>query len=187
MRSCAVDFSAAELTVVAARRRECAGTSLRVARWLWLSILMLPTSLLAAAPPAGSQVVHAWSRATAPGASVGVAYLEILNSGDQDTLIRIESPIARQAQMHSVLTIGGVMKMRELLSVDIPARGYVRFEPGGSRIMLVDLLQPLKQGDRFPMTLVFQHAGSVHVEVIVQDVGATTPLGELGNESDHHP
>jgi len=70
------------------------------------------------------------------------------------------------------------MQMRELLSVDVAAKGHVRFEPSGLHVMLVDLVRPLKKGERFPLTLVFQHAGSVHVEAIVQDLGAMTPPGE---------
>jgi hypothetical protein len=122
--------------------------------------------------------VKAWSRATAPGANVGAVYFEIVNSGDQDSLIRIESPVAGQAQMHSMAIVAGVMQMRELLSVPVPAKGRVRFQPGGLHVMLVDLVRPQKEGERFPLTLVFQHAGPVHVDVIVQDVGAMTPPGE---------
>lgn len=145
MRSCAIDSSAAKLTAASARR-EYARTLLRPARCLWSSIFMLSTTMLAAAPPAGSlQIVQAWSRATAPGASVGVAYFKIVNSGDEDKLIHIEAPVARQAQMHSMAIVGGIMQMRELLSVDVPAKGRVRFEPGGLHVMLVDLLRPLKK------------------------------------------
>ena len=47
--------------------------------------------------------------------------------------------------MHSMAIVGGIMQMRELLSVDVPAKGRVRFEPGGLHVMLVDLLRPLKK------------------------------------------
>ncbi len=139
-------------------------------------MLMFLPSVMNGAQPAGSlEVVKAWSRATAPGATVGVAYFEIINSGAQDALVRVEAPVAAHAQMHSMATIGGVMQMRELQTVEVPAHGRVRFEPGGLHVMLIDLVRPLKKGDRFPLTLVFQHADPVHTQAIVQDLGTMTP------------
>jgi periplasmic copper chaperone A len=150
----------------------------RIARFPWLSLLMLSTQVAIAAPPGGSlEIVKPWSRATAPGTTVGVAYLEIVNSGKQDTLVRVEATVARRVEMHSMATVGGVMQMRELLSVDVPAQGRVRFEPSGLHMMLIDLAHPLKKGDRIPLILVFQHAGKVPAEAIVQDLGTMTPPG----------
>jgi hypothetical protein len=66
-----------------------------------------------------------------------------------------------------------------VLSVDVPAHGRVRFEPNGLHVMLIDLVRPLKKGDRFTLTLTFQHAGPVRVEALVQDLGTmTAPVGE---------
>ncbi len=159
-----------------------------LARSAWLSLFILSSSVVIATPPAGSlEVVKAWSRATAPGAAVGVAYFEIVNSGKQDALVRVEAPVAHQAQLHSMAMIGGVMQMREIPSVEVPAHGTVRFEPGGLHVMLIDLVRPLKKGNRFPLILVFEHAGTVHTEVIVQDLGTMTPPGEKGTGDDHHP
>jgi len=148
-------------------------------RWAWLPTLVFWTLAVPAAGPAAEslEVVNAWSRATPPGISIGVAYFEIVNWGDRDVLEHLETPIARQAQMHSMRTVAGVMQMRELGSVDIPARGRVRFEPNNLHVMLIDLIHPLKKRDRFPLTLVFQHAGAVQVEVIVQDLGAMSAPG----------
>jgi periplasmic copper chaperone A len=62
------------------------------------------------------------------------------------------------------------MRMRPVTSVEVPAQGRVRFQPGGLHVMLIDLTQPLKEGQRSPLTL---HAGSVRVEAVVQGLGAT--------------
>jgi copper(I)-binding protein len=155
----------------------------RFARFPWLSLLMLSTQMAIAASPGGSlEIVKPWSRATAPGATVGVAYFEIVNSGKQDTLVRVESTVARRVEIQSTATVGGVMQMRERLSVDVPAQGRVRFEPGGLHVMLIDLVHPLKQGDRIPLILVFQHAGKVPAEALVQGLGTMTPPGGRGVE-----
>lgn len=147
-------------------------------RFSLLPLLTLSTHLaLAASPEASLQIVKPWARATAPGASVGAVYLEIVNPGKQDTLVRVEATVARRVQIHSMTMSSGVMQMRELSSVDVPAGGRVRFEPGGLHVMLIDLLHPLKKGDRIPMVMVFRNAGKVPAEAIVQDLGAMAPPG----------
>jgi copper(I)-binding protein len=126
-------------------------------------------ALRAATPaPASVRVLNAWSRATAPGAAVGVAYFEIVNSGDADTLTGIESPVAGRVEMHSMSMNGAVMRMRPVASVQVPAGANISFEPGGLHVMLIDLKQPLQQDQRFPLTLLFEHAGRVRVEVLVR-------------------
>jgi copper(I)-binding protein len=132
-------------------------------------------------------IVQPWSRATAPGVSVGVAYFEIVNGGAADTLTGIESPVAAHVEMHSMTTVDGVMQMRQLSFVGVPAKGRLQFQPGGLHVMLIDLKQPLKEGDRFPLTLVFRHAGRVRVDVIVQGLGTSTaPAQEKGEHEHHH-
>jgi copper(I)-binding protein len=126
-------------------------------------------ALRAATPaPASVKVLNAWSRATPPGASVGVAYFEIVNSGAADALTGIESPVAERVEMHSVSMNGAVMQMRPVASVQVPAGARISFKPGGLHAMLIDLKQPLQQDQRFALTLLFEHAGRVRVEVLVQ-------------------
>lgn len=136
--------------------------------------LALP-ALAAEQRPATLIVTQPWSRATPPGAPIGVAYLEIANKGPADTLVRLESPVARDVQVHASYSEGGMMRMRPVATLEIPAQGHVQFKPGGLHLMLIGLKQPLKEGERIGLTLVFQNAGPVHVEVIVQGLGATSP------------
>jgi copper(I)-binding protein len=51
--------------------------------------------------------------------------------------------------------------------VDVPAKQSVEFKPGGMHVMLIGLKTPLKVGNSFPMTLRFEKAGSVSVNVRV--------------------
>jgi copper(I)-binding protein len=157
-------------------------------RLTFLLALAWAIPALAADQRTGSlTITQPWSRATAPGAAIGAAYFEIVNAGAVDTLLRIKSPIARQVEMHTSYTEGGIMRMRPVTSIGVPARGRVRFEPSGLHVMLIDLVRPLRKGDRFRLTLVFQHAGPVHVEAIVQDLGTLTPPGGKDTNNDHHP
>ncbi len=150
-----------------------------VLTWVLVFVLALPA--LTSAQHAGAlTVTQPWSRATPPGAVTGAAYFEIINAGAADTLFRIESPVAREVEMHMSSVEGGVMHMRPMSSVTVPEHGRLRFDPGRLHVMLIDLQQPLKEGERFPMTLVFQHAGRLSVEVVVGGLGASSAPTQEG-------
>jgi len=120
-------------------------------------------------------VVQAWARATPPGITIGGAYFTINNSGDADTLLGIESPVCDHAEPHLMSMSAGMMQMRPLKSVPVPAHGQVRFEPEHMHVMLNDLHRPLREGEEFPMTLIFQRAGRVSTNVRVIGIGAEAP------------
>ena len=67
---------------------------------------------------------------------------------------------------------GGVMKMRAIPAIDIKAGAKVELKPGGYHVMLMELKQPLKNGDRFPLTLTFEKAGKIEVSVWVEDMAS---------------
>jgi copper(I)-binding protein len=67
------------------------------------------------------------------------------------------------------------MRMRQVASIDVPAGGTVSLEPGGLHIMLIDLREPLKQGETLPLTLTFAKAGKVTVQVPVKSPAETAP------------
>jgi protein SCO1/2 len=127
------------------------------------------------APSGSIRVVGAWSRATAPGAPVGVVYFEVINTGPADTLLAIECPAAQRAEMHATGRADGIMSMRPVESVDIPAGGRLSFQPGGLHAMLIGIKEPLKEGGRLPLTLVFRRAGKLRFEAAIQGLGTTDP------------
>ena len=127
------------------------------------------------------EVKNAWARATPGKAENGAAYLTIV-SPVADRLTAISTPEAKTAELHNMTMEGGVMKMRPLAAVDLPAGQPVTLKPGGTHIMLMGLTQPLKQGDTFALTLSFEKAGSKQVAVAVEGAGATAPHAEgMGN------
>jgi len=67
------------------------------------------------------------------------------------------------------------MRMRQMPSVEIGPGQTVAFKPGGLHLMLINLKQPLRQGDRFPLIVKLDKAGDIHVEVTVLSVGAKGP------------
>jgi hypothetical protein len=107
---------------------------------------------------------------------VAVGYMEIRNTGAQpDRLLAASTPLAQRVEMHVTQREGEVMRMRQVKDFEIPARERVTLRPGGSHLMLVDITRPLKKGERFAVTLRFERAGELQVEVEVQDLGSRHP------------
>ena len=124
-------------------------------------------------------VKDAWARATPGKAENGAAYVTIV-SPTADRLVSVSSPAAKKAGLHTMMMDGGVMKMRPLAGVDVPANEPVTLRPGGTHIMLQGLNETLQAGKSFPLTLTFEKAGPREVEVAVEKPGAMGPEGHAG-------
>lgn len=115
------------------------------------------------------QIAHPWSRALPPNAVTGAAYLVVHNQGKtEDRLLSAQTPRATKTEIHTMLQLGEVMRMQKLDSVGIPAGGETTLAPGGTHLMLFGLQMPLVAGERFPLTLQFEKAGKVDVEVLIE-------------------
>jgi copper(I)-binding protein len=112
------------------------------------------------------------ARPSFPGQPSGAAYVSIENNGKQaDKLVGVSTPIAASAQIHTMTMVGNVMKMREVDGIELEPSGKIAMQPGnGYHIMLMGLKQPLKVGDQFPMTLMFEKAGKLKVSVDVKEI-----------------
>ena len=121
-------------------------------------------------------VRHPWSRVTPAGAKVGVAYMEIRNTGAlPDRLLSATTPVAARVELHLTSHEGEVMKMRQVSGFAVRAGSRLELRPGAGHLMLVDLSRPLKKGERFPLTLRFERAGEIQVELEVQEMGSRHP------------
>lgn len=123
------------------------------------------------------EIAGAFSRATLPNAPVGGGYLTITNKGDaDDRLIAVSTPVAGTSQIHEMKMEGDVMRMKELPDgLVIPAGETVKLEPGGYHLMFMELKAPLVEGQSFVVTLTFEQAGTVEVEVEVGSPAAKMP------------
>lgn len=139
------------------------------------AVLLLAGS--AAAQTGSVEVKDAWARATPAKAENGAAYVTV-QSPTQDRLTGASTPVAKKAELHEMTMEGGVMKMRPLAGIDLPAGQPVTLKPGAMHIMLLGLTQPLVAGQSFPLTLSFEKAGTREVTVSVQKVGAMGPGGQ---------
>jgi copper(I)-binding protein len=152
-----------------------------------LAITALSAVASAHESKAGNIVVeHAYSLPTPPGATTGALYFRSLkNEGKEaDRLVGASTPAARAVQIHHMQMDGDIMRMRAVSAIDLPpgAEVKVRHGNGGEwHLMLLDLKAPLKNGDQFPVTLRFEHAGEMKATVFVQQPR------EAGASDVHHP
>ncbi len=126
----------------------------------------------------GVTVAHPWARATPGGVRTAGAYLQVrATPGRGDRLIAARSPVAGAAELHAHSMEGGIAKMRRVDGIPIAGGSVVVLEPGAYHVMLMDLKQPLKEGDLLPLTLVFEKAGEISVDATVEPIGAMGPRG----------
>ena len=104
-----------------------------------------------------------------------------LTSASNAALVAAGSPDAARAELHSMTMEGGVMRMRALPRIDLPAGQTVKLAPGGMHVMLVDLKHPLKAGDKVRLTLSVQSSGtSLTTLTIEAPVRAADAPGHTG-------
>ncbi len=121
------------------------------------------------------RVENAWARATPGFAKNGGAYFTAVNAGNTaDRITGVSADVAARVELHTHLNDNGVMRMRQVEGVDVPAGGTVTFKPGSYHIMLIGLHKPLKKGESFPVTLTFEKAEKQTVTVNVMAVGSMT-------------
>jgi hypothetical protein len=118
-----------------------------------------------------------WIRATPAGAKVAGGYMTITNTGSEpDRLIGGVLPQAGRFEVHEMKMDGNVMQMRQVQGgLEIKPGQKVELNPSGYHLMLMELREPLKQGDILKGQLRFEKAGSVDIEYRVEGVGAQGP------------
>lgn len=131
------------------------------------------------------KIGHPWARATPRGASVGVGYVKITNTGTApDRLLGGSTDAARNLEFHSMKMEGDVMKMRPVTGgIEIKPGQTVELKPGGQHVMFKGLTHPLKKGERVQAILAFEKAGKVAVDFVIQGMGAKSGGG--GHEGAH--
>lgn len=150
------------------------------AGWMGLGALLVTVQCMAGEV----MVSDVWSRATAPGQEATVVGLRI-TSQKEARMVAVSSPVA-EAQMHSMVHENGMMKMRKLDSLALPARQEVLLGAGGDHLMLVGLKKPIKAGEIVPLTLTVEFADKrVEKVEIKAEVKPLTHVREM-HEHMHH-
>lgn len=133
----------------------------------------------------------AYAFAVPEGAKNAAAFMTITYpaNGDvvPDRILRAESKIAAETQIHTMQIEGDVMQMRQVETFPLPPTGSFMLTPHGVHIMFMDLNRTLAAGDEFPLTLVFEKAGAVETTVTVRAPGDIPADGDddHGHEHEH--
>jgi copper(I)-binding protein len=125
------------------------------------------------------RIDHPYAMPSLAGANQWIVYFrDIKNEGaTPDRLVNASTPIAAEVIIEKVLPPLGSDKVFAMTSIELPAKSTtpMRHNLGGYRLLLKDLKQPIKDGDRFELTMTFEHAGSETVKVYVQSAYKETP------------
>jgi len=163
------------------------------------AVIAFAAALAVPRPAAAHDGVHvggAFARFL-PGAKSGAAYMEILNHAAQDDrLVAAFSRIAGRVELHSgSVSAEGIARMEPMPEgLPVPAGGTAVLAPGGDHLMFMDLAEVPQDGATVPVTLVFERAGEVTLDIPVDnaralagaEAGAEAGAGAVGAGSDGH-
>lgn len=130
----------------------------------------------------GDIMIHdGWARASIGSAPNSAAYMTLVTEGaDVDRLVAASTPAADRAELHTHLMEDGVAKMRQVEAIEVAPGEATPLKPGGLHIMLMDLKGELAEGTSLPVTLTFENAGEVTLELPVRDL-----RGGMKHGTDH--
>jgi copper(I)-binding protein len=121
-------------------------------------------------------VSGAYARGSGNSGKAGAAFFTLTNNGDADLMIGASVPIALMSELHThIETAEGIMQMRQIEGgVAVDAGQTIKFKRGGDHVMMMGLTAPLDQGLTVPVTLIFERAGELTFDVIVDNDRKTT-------------
>ncbi len=132
------------------------------------------------ATAAGLMAMEPFAFETAASAKAGGAYISVMSHGDADRLVSATSPVAKRVEIHTHIKDGDVMRMRKVEApLPVTADQPIKMAPGGIHVMLMGLNSPLSSGTSIPVTLVFETAGEMTVDVPV--IKRSTKVGHGGH------
>lgn len=139
---------------------------------LFLSIFLAASSFCVQAQVTAKD---AWVRATVPAQKTTGAFMTLVSSEDVK-VVGASSTAAAKVELHSSMSMGGVMQMHAMDSIALPTGKAVELKPGGMHVMLIGLKRQMKEGDRVPIALAIEKKGgvreSVQVEATVRPIGS---------------
>jgi periplasmic copper chaperone A len=123
---------------------------------------------LSANPPQLISIKNASIKAMPPQSSVSAAYMEINNQGDEVSLVKVESDLSKNTEMHTVDMSGGKMKMRQVKEINLPSKKSVFLRPGSLHIMLINLKRDLIKGEKGKITFTFSNGQYITETIAIQ-------------------
>ena len=136
---------------------------------------------------AGLSVIDGWVRAVPPISKHTAAYFTLQNESKTDRILKqVSSPIASVAEIHEVYEENGLSGMRPINGLTVPANGSVVLKPAGYHVMLINIKQPIKEGDSANLTLEFTDGSSVFTQLPVRFSQSADDSGHDDHSHHHH-
>lgn len=101
----------------------------------------------------------------------GAVFLSIDNKGSADKLVAASSTLSQRVELHTHSIDNGVVKMRPIEAIEVPANSMTELKSGGHHIMMFEVKNMPEKGSSVPLTLTFENAGEVQIEAIAGDIG----------------
>ncbi|MCD9568321.1 copper chaperone PCu(A)C [Pseudomonas protegens] len=121
------------------------------------ALLLVSLLGLGGTASAATQVDNAWVRATVAGQHASGAFMDLTASSDSK-LVEVQSPVAKNVQIHQSSMHNDVMSMQQVDAVALPAGQKVSLDTHGYHVMLMELTGQIKAGDKVPLTLTVENA-----------------------------
>lgn len=136
------------------------------------AVALTTSSALFAQSASESIMAHdPYVRAMPPGQPNSGAFMTFKNSdGSAHAVVEASSPVAHAVELHTHLHENGMMMMRRIDKIDIPANGETVLKPGGQHIMFIGLRRDLKVGQNVPLTLTFEDGSEKSFEAPVRKI-----------------
>ena len=132
------------------------------------------------------KIDNAWARATVQGQKATGAFMKI-TAPQATRLVGVSTPVAGVAEVHEMKMDGGVMKMRAMPALELPANQTVELKPGGYHLMLMDLKAPLAKDSSVALTLTFKDAkGTETRQQVTVPVTTGMPQGAMPGHAHGH-
>ena len=146
-------------------------TPRRISNLMTGILLLLSSQLVTAGASDAISVSGAYARAVPPGQPNSASFMTLSNSSDQViSVVSARSPAAKVVELHTHIMEGGMMRMRQVEKIDVPAKGDATLQPGGDHVMLMGLVQDLVPGSEISVTLIFDDGSEKEITAPVQKV-----------------
>ncbi|MBN2864733.1 MAG: copper chaperone PCu(A)C [Thiotrichales bacterium] len=128
-------------------------------------------------------VENPFAREVPPGAPASASFMKLTNNSGADiNIIQADSAVSKVVELHTHTNDNGVMRMRKIPQITVPANGSTELKPGGLHIMLIGPHEPLKTGQTVNVTLKFEDGSSKEVAMPVKSLKG---MGMMKPKMDH--
>lgn len=133
------------------------------------------------------QIENPFAREVPPTAMASASFMTLKNNSTETIkLVSADSTVAQKVELHEHTNDNGVMKMRQIPNIEIPAQGETQLKPGGLHIMLINLNQGIKAGDQVKVELTFEDGSHKSVEMPVKSLMGMGGMNKMGGMNMQH-